>query len=436
MPGRDRVSESHTPASRQVPSNYGPLRGANANARITGPCGDTMEIWLTVRDGVIEHATFTTDGCFHSMRCGSTAATMVQGASPEQAEAMTPEEVLQRAGSVPSDSEHCALLAVLTLRKAIQQFHETQPTDPPAATPAPRSAHIQPIAFREPPKATQPSSEKSSQRHTESPKEPSPQTSIQHKIVVLSGKGGVGKSTVATNLALTLAMEGLSVGLLDVDIHGPSIPTMLGLQKERVMQHGNKLVPVDLGALKVMSIGFLLGHPDDPIIWRGPVKMGIIQQFLEDVEWGELDFLIVDCPPGTGDEPLSICQLLDHPDGAIIVTTPQGVAESDVRKSVNFCFKLNLPVLGVVENMSGFICPQCGSEIDIFPTGAGGRIAHDFEVPLLGSIPVEPLVGVSGDEGTPFVRRFPNSRTAKAFAQIAEPILRRATPAPPVSMEG
>src|SRR5690606_15363774 len=129
------------------------------------------------------------------------------------------------------------------------------------------------------------------------------------------------------------------------------------------------------------------GHPDDPIIWRGPVKMGIIQQFLEDVEWGELDFLIVDCPPGTGDEPLSICQLLDHPDGAIIVTTPQGVAESDVRKSVNFCFKLNLPVLGVVENMSGFICPQCGSEIDIFPTGAGGRIAHDFEVPLLGSIP-------------------------------------------------
>jgi Mrp family chromosome partitioning ATPase len=415
------MSGSQNSAPRQVPANFGPLRGANANARITGPCGDTMEFWLSIRNGMIERATFTTDGCHYSLRCGNHAANLAQGKPLDDAEQLQPEQVLSHAGHVPEDSRHCALLAVNTLRKAIEDYRE-HASERPAAP----SVSGQPIQFRNP------TSEKKREEEEAIPGfedilNGNPQNRIRHKIVVLSGKGGVGKSTVATNLAMALAMEGLNVGLLDVDIHGPSVPGMLGLQQARVMQTGQKLTPVDLGALKVMSIGFLLGHPDDPVIWRGPVKMGLIQQFLEDVEWGDLDYLVVDCPPGTGDEPLSICQLLDDPDGAVIVTTPQEVAEANVRKSVNFCFRLDLPVLGIVENMSGFVCPDCGKEIDMFPTGAGERLARDFGIPLLGRIPMEPIVGISTDEGTPFIRRFPNSVTAKAFLKIAAPLLDRAT---------
>ncbi|MFA5757351.1 MAG: Mrp/NBP35 family ATP-binding protein, partial [Smithellaceae bacterium] len=179
---------------------------------------------------------------------------------------------------------------------------------------------------------------------------------IQHKIVVLSGKGGVGKSTVAVNLATALALHGLRVGLLDVDIHGPSVPTMLGLEGESLKGNPGELFPVEFGGLKVMSLGFLLQNPDDAVIWRGPMKMGVIKQFLTDVNWGDLDYLIIDAPPGTGDEPLSLCQLIQPLTGAVIVTTPQKIAAIDVRKSISFCRRVNVPVLGVVENMSGFVC--------------------------------------------------------------------------------
>ena len=183
---------------------------------------------------------------------------------------------------------------------------------------------------------------------------------IRHKIVVLSGKGGVGKSTVAVNIAVGLMMSGKKVGLLDVDIHGPSVPTMLGLEKERAQGADGELIPVIWENMKVMSLGFLLENQDHAVIWRGPMKMGVIKQFLKDVAWGDLDFLVVDSPPGTGDEPLSVCQLLGTVDGAVIVTTPQKVAAIDVRKSITFCRQLNVPVMGVVENMSGFACPKCG----------------------------------------------------------------------------
>ena len=183
---------------------------------------------------------------------------------------------------------------------------------------------------------------------------------IRHIVVVLSGKGGVGKSTVAVNLAVALKMLGKRVGLLDVDIHGPSIPTMLGLEGKTLQADGEDLIPFDLSGMKVMSLGFLLPNPDEAVIWRGPMKIGVIKQFLKDVEWGELDYLIIDCPPGTGDEPLSVCQFIGKCDGAVVVTTPQKVAAIDVRKSINFCKQLQLPVLGVVENMSGFVCPKCG----------------------------------------------------------------------------
>jgi ATP-binding protein involved in chromosome partitioning len=245
---------------------------------------------------------------------------------------------------------------------------------------------------------------------------------IRHKVVVLSGKGGVGKSTVAVNLATALMLSGKRVGLLDIDIHGPSIPTMLGLERETISGGGAGLIPVELGGLKVMSLGFLLRNQDDAVIWRGPMKMCVIKQFLKDVDWGDLDYLIIDSPPGTGDEPLSVCQLIGTLDGVVIVTTPQKVAAVDVRKSITFCRQLQVPVLGVVENMSGFACPKCGQITQILPTGGGKQIAGDMGVPFLGSIPMDPLIAESCDSGRVFIHHYAATPTAKIMQQIIQPI--------------
>ena len=245
---------------------------------------------------------------------------------------------------------------------------------------------------------------------------------IRHKLVILSGKGGVGKSTVAVNLATALSMSGKRVGLLDVDIHGPSIPTMLGL--EHVTPQGCEagMLPIILGGLKVMSLGFLLRNPDEAVIWRGPLKMGAIKQFLTDVLWGELDFLIIDCPPGTGDEPLSVCQLIGQLDGAVVVTTPQKVAAVDVRKSITFCHQLHLPVLGVVENMSGFACPKCGEVTQILCSGSGRKIAADMQVSFLGAIPMDPKIAEAGDNGRVFLKHYPTTSTAEIMSRIIRPL--------------
>ena len=198
---------------------------------------------------------------------------------------------------------------------------------------------------------------------------------IKHKIVIMSGKGGVGKSTVSVNLAVSLALAGNKVGLLDVDIHGPSVPQMLKLGNCGVMMDGDMILPQEIGSLKVVSLGFMFDDPDGAIIWRGPMKIGVIKQFITDVAWGDLDYLVIDSPPGTGDEPLTVCQLLEGDKGAIIVTTPQQVAANDVAKSLNFCKQLSFPVLGLVENMSGFVCPDCGKVTDIFASGGGEALA-------------------------------------------------------------
>jgi len=242
---------------------------------------------------------------------------------------------------------------------------------------------------------------------------------IKRKVFVLSGKGGVGKSTVAVNLAVALSSAGKRVGILDVDIHGPSVPRMLGLQDSRMQAQGDAMIPIELGSLKVVSIAFLLASPDQAVIWRGPMKMGVIKQFLKDVAWGELDYLVIDCPPGTGDEPLSIAQLIPNADGAVIVTTPQEVALADVRKCVDFCRRIELPVLGVIENMSGFTCPKCGEVVNIFKQGGGEKMAADSNVPFLGSVPIDPTVVESGDAGRPCVH---HSETpgSQAFARAAE----------------
>ncbi|HCS76722.1 MAG TPA: ATP-binding protein [Syntrophaceae bacterium] len=245
---------------------------------------------------------------------------------------------------------------------------------------------------------------------------------IGHKIAVLSGKGGVGKSTVAVNLATALALNGLRVGLLDIDIHGPSVPTMLGLEGQSLKGTEGDLQPVEFGGLKVMSIGFLLQNPDDAVIWRGPMKMGVIKQFLTDVNWGDLDYLIIDLPPGTGDEPLSLCQLIQPLTGAVIVTTPQKVAAIDVRKSISFCRRLSVPVLGVVENMSGFVCPKCGELTQILPEGGGRKIATDMKVPFLGAIPMDPGIAQSGDSGKVFIYHSSETPTGKIMQDIIDQI--------------
>ena len=217
---------------------------------------------------------------------------------------------------------------------------------------------------------------------------------IKHEIIVMSGKGGVGKSTVTVNLAVALAMRGYEVGILDADIHGPNIPKMLNIEDAQIQGDQDGLYPVQVPPhLKVMSTAFLLGDRDTPIVWRGPMKMGALRQFVADVKWGELDFLIVDLPPGTGDEPLTIAQLMPEADGAVVVTTPQDVALLDSRKSVTFARSLKMPVLGMVENMSGLICPHCGKEIDLFKMGGGEKAAHEMGVPFLGRIPIDPERG-------------------------------------------
>jgi Mrp family chromosome partitioning ATPase len=248
---------------------------------------------------------------------------------------------------------------------------------------------------------------------------------IKHQILVLSGKGGVGKSTVAANLAVSLVLAQKRVGLLDIDIHGPSIPKILHLEGERVQSMGHQITPIEaMPNFKVMSIGFLLPARDDAVIWRGPMKYQMIKQFIKDVEWGGLDFLIVDSPPGTGDEPLSVIQLLGKADGAIVVTTPQEVALADVRKGINFCRSLGLPVLGVVENMSGFVCPKCGQRTDIFKSGGGKDMATLMAVPFLGTIPIDPAVVQACDLGMPFVCSGNNqSETVRAFGPAVQALL-------------
>jgi len=246
---------------------------------------------------------------------------------------------------------------------------------------------------------------------------------IKHKIVVMSGKGGVGKSTVAVNLAAALALAGKRVGLLDVDIHGPSVPAMLGLEDEVIRGSEKGMLPVELDGLKVMSLGFMLKDQDDAVIWRGPLKMGVIKQFLKDVAWGELDFLIIDAPPGTGDEPLSLCQLIENLDGAVIVTTPQKIAALDVRKSITFCRSMNAPVIGVIENMSGFACPECGKVTNILRSGGGKKMSDDMGVKFMGSIPMDPKIAEACDSGKAFIKYYRDTPTAKIMASVIGPIL-------------
>jgi len=243
---------------------------------------------------------------------------------------------------------------------------------------------------------------------------------IKHKVMVMSGKGGVGKTSTSVNIAIALANKGFRVGLVDVDIHGPDVPRMLGIKGELDINQNRKLLPkICRDSLKVISVESLMLNKDDAIIWRGPMKYGAIKQFIGDVEWGELDFLIVDSPPGTGDEPLTIAQTISDIQ-AVIVTTPQEVSLADVRKSINFCKTVKMNIFGLIENMSGFSCPHCGKPIELFGTGGGEKTAKDADIPFLGKIPFDQEMVSCGDAGLAYQDEHKDSDVTKAFVGIAE----------------
>ncbi|HHI97211.1 MAG TPA: ATP-binding protein [Thermodesulfatator atlanticus] len=247
---------------------------------------------------------------------------------------------------------------------------------------------------------------------------------IRHKIMVMSGKGGVGKSSVAVNLAIGLSLQDFMVGLLDVDLHGPNVPKMLGLRRGRLQRRPDGRIGAIVYSpnLKFLSIEPLLPQEDAAVIWRGPLKISAIRQFIADIDWGKLDYLIIDAPPGTGDEPLTVAKTI--PDAyALLVTTPQEVSLIDVRKSYNFCRKVKMRILGLVENMSGFICPHCGKEVDLFKRGGGERLAEELGIKFLGRIPVDPRIVAAGDAGKPVIAAYPESKTAEAFEELVRNVV-------------
>ena len=243
---------------------------------------------------------------------------------------------------------------------------------------------------------------------------------IKHKFIVMSGKGGVGKTSTTVNLAIALAAKGAKVGIIDVDLHGPDVPRMLGLKGMLELGQDNKLIPMRFSDnLSAVSVESLTEGKDDAIIWRGPVKHTVIQQFVGQVAWKDLDFLLIDAPPGTGDEPLTVAQTIQDAE-AIIVTTPQEVSLADVRKSINFCKTVKMKVFGLVENMSGFVCPHCRESLDLFGTGGGKRTAEAMGIPFLGNIPFDPEMVTCGDDGVAFQVKHPDAQVTKAFQAVAD----------------
>ncbi|MGI6481225.1 MAG: Mrp/NBP35 family ATP-binding protein [Sphaerochaetaceae bacterium] len=360
--------------TKVIPLNFGPLRGADGNARLQGEGGAMVEFWLRAKETKIVEASFISGS--EELEKIAALAKKVVGLSLEEAK--------QLEGEYPALALEALKGAISNLEvNLLQREKRTIKLDP---------------------------------EEVKAPKE-------RRTLMVMSGKGGVGKSTVAVNLAISLAKQGLRVGLVDVDIHGPSIPTMLNLPNITVMQAADGIQPVILGDLyniEVMSLGFLLEKADDPVVWRGPLKNTLIAQFLNEVAWGPLDYLIVDLPPGTGDEPLSVAQQLSGKAEGILVTTPQAVATVDVARSINFCRQMKIPVAGIVENMAGFVCPQCHTTTAIFRSGGGRALADKYHIPFLGSIPIDPLMGLAGDGGIPFVQRFEGSPIANTYLGIAK----------------
>jgi Mrp family chromosome partitioning ATPase len=354
-----------------APRNLGPPSAAEGYARFTGQCGDTMEVWLRCRDGRVLEARFATDGCAPSRAAGSAVTELARGLPLEEVLEIGGGEVISALGGMPEDSRHCAVLAAETLHGACRDV--LRGGSDAAAERERRQAAAEQARSRLQARLA----------------------AIRHAVIVLSGKGGVGKSTVAVGVARAAARAGLAVGLLDADLHGPAVPILLGLTGSPLMEEGGELLPVDADGLKVMSIGFLLAGRDEPVVWGSQAKVRVIEQFLRDVRWGSLDLLVVDAPPGTGEELLAICRLLGRPDGALVVTTPQEAVVAAVRRAIAFCWTAGLPVLGVIENMADVACPWCGRPVKGFGSGAGEAMAGELGVPFLGRVPADPAVAAA-----------------------------------------
>ena len=382
------------------PRHYGPLPSFNGRARITGACGDTMEFWLRVQDDRVEEVSFITDGCGPSLASGSMAATLAAGKTVVEAAVLRQKDILEALGGLPAAVEHCALLAADTLQAACADYL--------------RSGNG---AFRS--TDTRPGEKESRTSAREQGIPRSRLSRFGRMIIVLSGKGGTGKSTVAVNLAAVLAAAGKRVGILDADITGPAVPVILGLERRGIANRGPNLIPASAGELRVISLGLLPEDPERGPDWRGPEKRQAIGRFLEDTEWGKLDFLVIDCPPGLGDEPLAVRELAGERLEAVIVTTPQRLAAEAAREAVIFCRRHGIGVRGVVENMAGFACPDCGRSTRIFRAGGGRKITDDLQVPFLGSIPIDPAIAECGDRGRPFLEHHPGSPAAVTLHKIA-----------------
>lgn len=409
--------------ARTVPANFGPFRGFNAHARIEGECGDTMEFWALLEGVRVMHASFTTDGCMTSVASGSVAAHLSIGKALGEIRKLTPLDVLEVLGIADSEegaeAHHCADLALSTLAKALGEYEKALKA---------KDDHEQGCGggcsgdgCSE--DCCEGCDSDCSERKASHGKAGDPGVgNVQRRILVMSGKGGVGKSTVAVNLAMGFAAEGLNTGLLDADLHGPSVPKLLGLERETLHTEGQALLPVELGPLKVMSMGFAL-EADQAAIWRGPMKASVVEQFVNRVQWDALDVLVVDCPPGTGDEHLSVHQALGTVEGAVIVTTPQEVATLDARKAITFCRTAHIPVLGIVENMSGFACPSCGTCTSVFQSGGGKHLAQELGLPFLGTLPLDPSIGDGGEAGRPRLFAGGQDAAAQAFQPILQALL-------------
>ncbi len=403
-------------ANRTIPTNFGPLRGFDAHARIEGGGGDTMEVWLRMKGARILQASFISDGGETAIASGSMAAHLSEGKSLGEMRAVRPIDVLEALGQPNSTEAHpCADLALSTLAKALGEYEKAlKAKDEHGCGDGGCSEACCEGC------ASECGDRKAPQGMAGEPGV----GNVQRRILVMSGKGGVGKSTVAVNLAMGFAAEGLNTGLLDADLHGPSVPKLLGLERETLHTEDQALLPVELGPLKVMSMGFAL-EPDQAAIWRGPMKASVIDQFVNRVKWDALDMMVVDCPPGTGDEHLSVHQALGGVEGAVIVTTPQEVATLDARKAITFCRTSHIPVLGIVENMSGFQCPSCGTCTPIFQSGGGKRLATELGLPFLGTLPLDPSVGAGGETGRPRLFAGGDDAAARAFQPILQALLER-----------
>lgn len=409
------MSEFENLNAKMIPENFGPLKDKDSFYSYTGPCGDTMSFWMKFDEKIVKQATYITDGCGASILCGSVAASLCLNKTLEEVLKMKPEEITNAIPDFPEDDEHCALLAMTVVWGCVQ-IYQNQSCDQNCSSCSVESCS-------EDKRNTKEKVSKRENPIAEERNERDGLNQVKHKFAVLSGKGGVGKSTVTVNLAGHLCMEGYSVGILDADIHGPSIPVLLGIEDEKIMSRMGKLIPVEVGGIKVISVGLLLNQKDDAVVWRGPMKYGVIEQMLLDTDWGEVDFLILDLPPGTGDEALGAAQLVKDLSGAVLVTTPQKVAGADVRRTVRFCEQLQVKPLGIIENMSGHKCSKCGEIDSLFGEGEGQKIAKEYELSFLGKIPLDQEIRKSGDMGQSYLRSHYKSDGAAEFRSITNKLI-------------